>query len=74
MIDQTKPEAEFDLLGTLKKEGVRLRIHLTDKSVLEGAISDYSRYDLLLEAAAEQRYWVPKHSVVYAELIPDSAT
>lgn len=58
-----------NILDELRIKGINLRIHLADGSAVEGIIESIDRYNLLVKRDDAKQYWIPKHSVVYAETL-----
>lgn len=68
--DQDQPaKPKFDVVRDLKQDGATLRLHLSDGTALEGKIQVFDRYNLLFEGDQGQRIWVPKHAIVYGEIL-----
>jgi sRNA-binding regulator protein Hfq len=63
-----KPKEKPDLIRDLWREQTRLKLHLTDGTVIEGRIKQFDQYNLQVKTD-DKRYWVPKHAVVYAEML-----
>jgi len=66
--EEKAPKPKPDLIRDLWKEQARLKLHLSDGTVIEGRIKQFDRYNLQVAADDDKRYWVPKHAVVYAEM------
>ena len=64
-----KEKEKPDLIRDLWRAKARLKLHLSDGTVVEGQIKQFDLYNLQVEADTGRRYWVPKHAVVYAEML-----
>jgi len=60
---------KLDLIRDLKASGQKLTLHLENGEALEGKITRFDRFNLMFEDEDGDRYWVPKHAVVYAKLL-----
>jgi len=63
-----KSKEKPDLIRDLWREQTRLKLHLSDGTVIEGRIKQFDQYNLQV-LTDSKRYWVPKHAVVYAEML-----
>lgn len=57
-----------DLIRDLWREKAKLKLHLTDGTVLTGRIQQFDPFNIQLVTDSEQLYLIPKHAVVYVEL------
>lgn len=64
-----KPKEKPDLIRDLWRAKAQLKLHLSDGTVVEGQIKQFDLYNLQVETDTGKRYWVPKHAVVYAEML-----
>jgi sRNA-binding regulator protein Hfq len=64
-----KPEKP-DLLRDLWRDQSLLKLHLLDGTVLEGRIKQFDQYNLRVKVEDGTVYLIPKHALVYVEVIP----
>lgn len=69
--EATDPKkAPIDIVRDLKVNEQKLSLPLEGGESLQGAIALFDKFNLVFEDEGGKRYWVPKHAVAYAELLP----
>lgn len=67
--ESTDDKKPIDIVRDLKVNERKMSLHLENGESLQGTIALFDKFNLIFEAERGKRYWVPKHAVVYAELL-----